>query len=152
MIRRPPRSTRTDTLFPYTTLFRSVVEVEVGDVVLGEIAGLLVEDRQAVDRDAGRDDPVAHLRDGLAPVVRAVARDVDDAARSLEAVGVEPGRGEFQRAADRRPAPRCRYSAVQRVGEGMRAFRAVDPPQVDDHLDLADPFPPVIAAGHTPQN
>src|SRR3546814_8243024 len=26
MIRRPPRSTRTDTLFPYTTLFRSVAE------------------------------------------------------------------------------------------------------------------------------
>src|SRR3546814_3935314 len=29
MIRRPPRSTRTDTLFPYTTLFRS----EAGDAV-----------------------------------------------------------------------------------------------------------------------
>src|SRR3546814_4707596 len=26
MIRRPPRSTRTDTLFPYTTLFRSYAE------------------------------------------------------------------------------------------------------------------------------
>src|SRR3546814_15281652 len=26
MIRRPPRSTRTDTLFPYTTLFRSILE------------------------------------------------------------------------------------------------------------------------------
>src|SRR3546814_4523109 len=26
MIRRPPRSTRTDTLFPYTTLFRSVCD------------------------------------------------------------------------------------------------------------------------------
>src|SRR3546814_8315760 len=26
MIRRPPRSTRTDTLFPYTTLFRSVCQ------------------------------------------------------------------------------------------------------------------------------
>src|SRR3546814_10210085 len=26
MIRRPPRSTRTDTLFPYTTLFRSLLE------------------------------------------------------------------------------------------------------------------------------
>src|SRR3546814_17010392 len=26
MIRRPPRSTRTDTLFPYTTLFRSKTE------------------------------------------------------------------------------------------------------------------------------
>src|SRR3546814_7940008 len=30
MIRRPPRSTRTDTLFPYTTLFRSVAELETG--------------------------------------------------------------------------------------------------------------------------
>src|SRR3546814_10568521 len=28
MIRRPPRSTRTDTLFPYTTLFRSVLRKE----------------------------------------------------------------------------------------------------------------------------
>src|SRR3546814_19254040 len=27
MIRRPPRSTLTDTLFPYTTLFRSAVEI-----------------------------------------------------------------------------------------------------------------------------
>src|SRR3546814_16306719 len=27
MIRRPPRSTRTDTLFPYTTLFRSLTEL-----------------------------------------------------------------------------------------------------------------------------
>src|SRR3546814_864433 len=27
MIRRPPRSTRTDTLFPYTTLFRSTVDL-----------------------------------------------------------------------------------------------------------------------------
>src|SRR3546814_8251002 len=27
MIRRPPRSTRTDTLFPYTTLFRSLATV-----------------------------------------------------------------------------------------------------------------------------
>src|SRR3546814_2684471 len=30
MIRRPPRSTRTDTLFPYTTLFRSFLNI--GDV------------------------------------------------------------------------------------------------------------------------
>src|SRR3546814_20725793 len=27
MIRRPPRSTRTDTLFPYTTLFRSSITI-----------------------------------------------------------------------------------------------------------------------------
>src|SRR3546814_5933003 len=31
MIRRPPRSTRTDTLFPYTTLFRSIGVFEQGD-------------------------------------------------------------------------------------------------------------------------
>src|SRR3546814_3830382 len=31
MIRRPPRSTRTDTLFPYTTLFRSGFPLIVGD-------------------------------------------------------------------------------------------------------------------------
>src|SRR3546814_19113666 len=30
MIRRPPRSTRTDTLFPYTTLFRSSTEAALG--------------------------------------------------------------------------------------------------------------------------
>src|SRR3546814_3510066 len=33
MIRRPPRSTRTDTLFPYTTLFRSVGQAVGRDVV-----------------------------------------------------------------------------------------------------------------------
>src|SRR3546814_10413547 len=31
MIRRPPRSTRTDTLFPYTTLFRSDPQDQQGD-------------------------------------------------------------------------------------------------------------------------
>src|SRR3546814_7107606 len=32
MFRRPPRSTRTDTLFPYTTLFRSALEQRPGRV------------------------------------------------------------------------------------------------------------------------
>src|SRR3546814_15951537 len=49
MIRRPPRSTRTDTLFPYTTLFRSnILGVVIGNLdllserVLGDqqVAGL----------------------------------------------------------------------------------------------------------------
>src|SRR3546814_15059048 len=42
MIRRPPRSTRTDTLFPYTTLFRSA------DIPLGPQCHrwmVLIEDR-----------------------------------------------------------------------------------------------------------
>src|SRR3546814_8682750 len=33
MLRLPPRSTRTDTLFPYTTLFRSVDEFEAGPIL-----------------------------------------------------------------------------------------------------------------------
>src|SRR3546814_6794341 len=36
MIRRPPRSTRTDTLFPYTTLFRSLLD---GMALGGDAAG-----------------------------------------------------------------------------------------------------------------
>src|SRR3546814_9695772 len=43
MIRRPPRSTRTDTLFPYTTLFRSLllhIPLAVFDAhVVGSLAG-----------------------------------------------------------------------------------------------------------------
>src|SRR3546814_5309555 len=34
MLRRPPRSTRTDTLFPYTTLFRSGFERADGDAAI----------------------------------------------------------------------------------------------------------------------
>src|SRR3546814_8927994 len=51
MIRRPPRSTRTDTLFPYTTLFRS---------------DLLSSDRHLQDgerRPGSRRRPVARSRD-----------------------------------------------------------------------------------------
>src|SRR3546814_6199839 len=36
MIRRPPRSTRTDTLFPYTTLFRSYAPLARGEVTRNE--------------------------------------------------------------------------------------------------------------------
>src|SRR3546814_11633210 len=40
-IRRPPRSTRTDTLFPYTTLFRSV---DIEDVPAGASIGVARHD------------------------------------------------------------------------------------------------------------
>src|SRR3546814_10027626 len=66
MIRRPPRSTRTVTLFPYTTLFRSgpqrfeaVLHADVGERPTGE-AGLRVAPEEVhvgvLDRapDAGR--------------------------------------------------------------------------------------------------
>src|SRR3546814_7926584 len=37
MIRRPPRSTRTDTLFPYTTLFRSLAVGAEGPTLQAQI-------------------------------------------------------------------------------------------------------------------
>src|SRR3546814_1946045 len=46
MIRRPPRSTRTDTLFPYTTLFRSL-GVEFGQL-RGGLAGVDAQHRLAL--------------------------------------------------------------------------------------------------------
>src|SRR3546814_1351268 len=41
MIRRPPRSTRTDTLFPYTPLFRSVFAGLVGGILWNLLTWLL---------------------------------------------------------------------------------------------------------------
>src|SRR3546814_14702135 len=45
MIRRPPRSTRTDTLFPYTTLFRSpqLHALADGDVRHAIVVGVLAD-------------------------------------------------------------------------------------------------------------
>src|SRR3546814_4993210 len=67
MIRRPPRSTRTDTLFPYTTLFRSEIERLA--------AGLGVGADDRMDRPgAGRN--VGHGRRALPQKARAVVAGV----------------------------------------------------------------------------
>src|SRR3546814_15590319 len=47
MIRRPPRSTRTDTLFPYTTLFRSPLHRARQARSFPEGLAILVRDRDA---------------------------------------------------------------------------------------------------------
>src|SRR3546814_9565357 len=62
MIRRPPRSTRTDTLFPYTTLFRAVRRMGV-ILPLGERtgAGQAAKDQQPrIRRDVRRETGVAN--------------------------------------------------------------------------------------------
>src|SRR3546814_9669556 len=43
MIRRPPRSTRTDTLFPYTTLFRSHLWITPVLATSGFVAAILLQ-------------------------------------------------------------------------------------------------------------
>src|SRR3546814_9353081 len=96
MIRRPPRSTRTDTLFPYTTLFRSQHRAEAG----ADHPAAASEDRGAADDHGGDHDelgPLAVLA-GHALVLGEVHK-VDEAGAQLrqdEATdphtrGVDPG-------------------------------------------------------------
>src|SRR3546814_4532088 len=55
MIRRPPRSTRTDTLFPYTTLFRSEATRRVGvDLVEGFVGAEYFARNLSVLKTGGR--------------------------------------------------------------------------------------------------
>src|SRR3546814_6360048 len=88
MIRRPPRSTRTDTLFPYTTLFRSVGVV---DAHQGAVARRLHQPLVDGEGAHGRghvpavrlevDNRVLHrdLREGVIDVGIRPARRADDA-------------------------------------------------------------------------
>src|SRR3546814_8920471 len=78
MIRRPPRSTRTDTLFPYTTLFRSrIVERQAverlrnaigAEAANGEAAAVRAPRVVVLEADAGDqvDDVVDRLAGALA--------------------------------------------------------------------------------------
>src|SRR3546814_11000058 len=57
MIRRPPRSTRTDTLFPYTTLFRSVQRLQVA---VAQAETLHDAGAEILDQDIGGLDQIPH--------------------------------------------------------------------------------------------
>src|SRR3546814_9928158 len=87
MIRRPPRSTRTDTLFPYTTLFRSLWH---GDRRAAAVPGLsyggLADRDGAADRAEHRQfgllRPRLCLRAGAGAAAGARGRGVDHAVRA----------------------------------------------------------------------
>src|SRR3546814_6103854 len=57
MIRRPPRSTRTDTLFPYTTLFRSLAP---RPKVRNEETGVLAHTGKGIWYELNRDTAIPH--------------------------------------------------------------------------------------------
>src|SRR3546814_11272573 len=72
MIRRPPRSTRTDTLFPYTTLFRSdrylssEAEIEAALSTMMESRDILFRDNVAISGHRASSRP---LLSGLAEAI-----------------------------------------------------------------------------------
>src|SRR3546814_5064305 len=83
MIRRPPRSTRTDTLFPYTTLFRSEGAGHAKDGL--DLASLLKDIRGELW--AGREDKfAARMRDQylqlLTDLKGVLGKESDDAAKT----------------------------------------------------------------------
>src|SRR3546814_2720612 len=75
MIRRPPRSTRTDTLFPYTTLFRSIKELTA--TALG--VGSMVDD----DANAGTPDVFQAIDLSSATAASAALGVLDDAIQTV---------------------------------------------------------------------
>src|SRR3546814_14470258 len=72
MIRRPPRSTRTDTLFPYTTLFQSFEAVDTHRIAADRF-GL----EGVTDRCAFVDHRDAILLERRQPLLR-ITRGLDD--------------------------------------------------------------------------
>src|SRR3546814_3332938 len=100
MIRRPPRSTRTDTLFPYTTLFRSDVAVigRVEPAAKNVLKRLLVPVKPAADHAGlGAEQRFHHAADRAEKAAkdryfRQQATAVQDAGYQLaRAVGLEAG-------------------------------------------------------------
>src|SRR3546814_14062114 len=77
MIRRPPRSTRTDTLFPYTTLFRAVVGLH----------RLLGEEPAGIDDAFGLVHQVGVVEvEGLGGIAAAVEPDLAGSRQQLQQV------------------------------------------------------------------
>src|SRR3546814_14743570 len=86
MIRRPPRSTRTDTLFPYTTLFRSPGLRQRPSGIRDE--QLVLQPDTRADRSVEEQGPLrkdrlpsaeAARRRSRAPASRTDRREADDA-------------------------------------------------------------------------
>src|SRR3546814_4784866 len=97
MMRRPPRSTRTYTLFPYTTLFRSGIEQAMGSVsgLIDLVVGLdqrlnaLGEALALVGTLSGTIDALARQTDYLALNATIEAARAGDAGRGFRVVANE---------------------------------------------------------------
>src|SRR3546814_2271431 len=126
MIRRPPRSTRTDTLFPYTTLFRS----------LSRRPGAPAHDgvrRRACCR-AHCFQPGAVMKPTVLLIDHPVGQRDDRASAQLQEMGYRlewcsPGRG------DRLPPPDSDYAAVVCYGGAESVNDAATKPYIRDEIE-----------------
>src|SRR3546814_19894699 len=85
MIRQPPRSTRTETLFPYSTLFRSIGEIKAALGVEDDVVG--GRKRPPVHRSQQRLEPSAPDVQALDRAAGIVGRRAD---RNAQAVDLGP--------------------------------------------------------------
>src|SRR3546814_12798641 len=123
MIRRPPRSTRTDTLFPYTTLFRSLAaereRLQWQADELGQLA-LQPDEWDALQAEQSRLAHAQALLDGAGQIIEALDGEYDSAGHRLTA------------------APHILHQMLRHHPAPHGVAHALDSP----HIPVADAVPP----------
>src|SRR3546814_10307543 len=145
MIRRPPRSTRTDTLFPYTTLFRSTA------------AAATARSHSSATRSSSpkRRGNIDSRRRAPARTATRCSRNCSTSApRSAPACAARASSRTFQRSPRLPLAPRqarCHKTALMTVSSGTSAYEGyrhrhllgiegLTPPEILFLLDLSDGY------------
>src|SRR3546814_1832482 len=122
MIRRPPISTRTDTLFPYTTLFRSPVEAL--DRMLNEAGEISIYRSRLEEHNSGIEAQLAEMAQAVARVREQLRQmdtetDAQIAARGLtQADAADRYAGEFD------PLEMDRYTRMQELSRALSESRS----------------------------
>src|SRR3546814_16850846 len=146
MVRRPPRSTRPDTLFPYTTPFRSIRDVSERKAAEARFRGLV---------DAAPDAMVIVDPDGLIELVNSQTEAMFGYGRG-ELVGRPVKVLVPPRFRAHHPAPRTAYAGAPRVrplgagpdlyglrhdGPNFSVANALRPPQPGNRVNIPHAYP-----------
>src|SRR3546814_2602607 len=123
MIRRPPRSTRTDTLFPYTTLFRSILH----RLAIGRAPAVALPAENPLGDAVADIDAVGVERHLAGPLQRLQALDRSGHFHAVVG-GKRRAAGEFKLpialAQDRAPAAGAGIALARAVRENLDVLRS----------------------------
>src|SRR3546814_21066949 len=134
MIRRPPRSTRTDTLFPYTTLFRSTengvtalqMDIKITSITeeimkialtqakdgrmhpLGEMSKALRDARNEVHKNAPQITVITITKEKIRDVNGTGGKEISEICETTGTKGNIENAGKIKAAASARPAGQAR--------------------------------------------